>query len=81
MDGAPKRLSRRLVLELLAAAPVAAGCALAGRQPPGEAEPRPGRAAPAAPAQDPLRAIRDQPLPADAEPAFVFRAVAPAESP
>ncbi len=79
MDPAPKRFPRRLFLELALAAPLAAGCAAAGAQV--RAPPEPSRA-PAADlpraGEDPLRAVRSQPLPADAEPAFVFRAATPA---
>jgi beta-lactamase class A len=76
-------LARRRFLGALAAAPAAlAGCSVAGAAgarsagAPGEAGPERGPAAQArAPAPDAAtRAVRDQPLPPDAEPAFVFRA-------
>jgi hypothetical protein len=77
-------LPRRGVLRALALAPVAlAGCA-AGRAGPAPAapgapgDPGPAPAAQAAPAlpAGALAALRTFRLPADAEPAFVFRAVA-----
>jgi hypothetical protein len=74
---------RRTFLKLLALAPAAAACAGAGgaaRSPDGAraagTEPAEG-SSPAAPeGPDPLAAIREFPLPAGSEPAFVFRAAA-----
>ena len=72
------RLARRRFLGALAVAPAAlAGCstASAAGAPPTTAPPRDGGSGARAPAPDAaIRAVREQPLGADAEPAFVFRA-------
>ncbi|HET8540849.1 MAG TPA: hypothetical protein VFL83_13340 [Anaeromyxobacter sp.] len=74
------RLARRRFLGALAAAPAAlAGCSGAAAAP-GATARAPGAPAPAGAAGRPpapdaaTRAVREQPLAADAEPAFVFRA-------
>jgi len=73
--GAPGRTPRRAFLRLAALAPLAAGCA-AVRVGPARTEPAAGpSAAPGLP--DALEAVRAFPLPPDAEPASLFRAVVP----
>lgn len=69
----PGRTPRRAFLRLAALAPLAAGCATL---PGGPAAPPPAAAAPPPdPAGDAaLEAVRAFPLPAEAEPAAVFRA-------
>jgi len=76
------RLARRRFLGALAAAPAAlAGCSAVGAAGPrvgGAGQPGAG-AGSGTPARSPApdaatRAVREQPLPSDAEPAFVFRA-------
>lgn len=78
--GAPASTARRDLLRLLVLAPAAAACAGARPAAAGKeggaraaASPPPSSAAEDAEAQ--LRAIRDAPLAADTEPAFVFRAL------
>jgi nitrous oxide reductase len=75
------RLARRRFLGALAAAPAAlAGCSAVGAAGSmGGAGPPGAGAVSGAPARAPApdaatRAVREQPLPSDAEPAFVFRA-------
>jgi hypothetical protein len=71
-DPAPGRTPRRAFLRLAALAPLAAGCAGLRVGPKGEPAAGPS---PAAGADDALEAVRAFPLPPDAEPAAVFRAV------
>lgn len=78
MDPSRRRLPRRLFLELALAAPLAAGCATSGAAAGGPPEPPRAAGGVSRPGDDPLRSVRAQPLPPDAEPAFVFRAAAPA---
>jgi len=71
------RLARRRFLGALAVAPAAlAGCASSGSARRGSAGPGQGApATPHPPAPDAaIRAVRELALPAEAEPAFVFRA-------
>jgi hypothetical protein len=69
---APGALARRRFLALAALAPVAAGCAAVKVGP--RAEPAAGPT-PASGAPDGLATLRAFPLPPEAEPAFVFRAL------
>jgi len=71
---APGRTPRRDFLRLAALAPLAAGCATLKVGP--ARQPAAGPS-PAAGAADALEALRAFPLPAEAEPAAVFRAVVP----
>lgn len=77
-DRDARAVPRRRMLKALALAPATlAGCAAVGAAEPGPAAAPRARpaAAPGAPAHDAiLRALRSFPVPADAEPAFVFRA-------
>jgi hypothetical protein len=70
-DRAAPLPSRRAFLQLVAALPLAGvGCATRGGGPAGATHAGPS----AAPALDPLAALRAMPLPTTLEPALVFRA-------
>jgi hypothetical protein len=73
---APETPRRRFLRDLvLAPAAVAAAAGCAGPKAAAPAAAKPGAAAAAPPAEDPYAALRAFPLPVDAEPAFVFRAL------
>jgi hypothetical protein len=75
-EARPGRTPRRDFLRLAALAPLAAGCAALKVGPARQPAAGPSPAASAAPA-DGLEALRAFPLPPEAEPAAIFRAVVP----
>ena len=79
-DSPPPIQGRRRFIGALALAPLAA-CTASRVAAPGPAGVEADAAANAGGGADPYRVLRDAPLPADAEPALAFRALASRRSP